>query len=72
MGLWAGGLLGLGGEALDNYALSVLRADLKEPGDADVQAKLEADLAGKADAATIRAKLDQLLAESRAEVTKGV
>lgn len=74
LGLWAGERMGLTGSALEDYALSVMRADLKEPGDDDVFQKVAADLAGAAVACTptqLRTKMDQLLALSRAEIKEG-
>ncbi len=71
VGLWAGGLMGLTGEALENYALSVMRADLAEPGDQDVHRKLVSDLAAARhpiSAAEVRARMDALLAQARLEV----
>ena len=53
--------------------LSVWRADLKEPGDADVLAKLLADAQGAGLAlseADIRAKMDVCLSEATAELAR--
>lgn len=49
VGHWAAEKLGLSGEEADNYATSVIRADLEEPGDEDVFRKLRADLDGAKD-----------------------
>lgn len=60
VGAWAAGLLGMTGDAVDEYALSVVRADLEEPGDDDVFRKLRGDLDGASKAVTddeIRAKM---------------
>jgi hypothetical protein len=43
LGLWAAEKLGLSGEAAATYAKSVVEADFKEAGDADVVAKVLAD-----------------------------
>lgn len=70
-GLWAGGLMGLTGDALENYVLSVMRADLAEPGDQDVHRKLVADLSAArvgVSAAEVRTRMDALLAQARIEV----
>lgn len=46
-GLWAAARLGLPqGEIAEAYAKTVVAADFKEPGDADVIQKMEADLSG--------------------------
>ena len=68
LGEWAAGLLGLEGDEARRYALSVVTSDFEVPGEEDVFAKVERDLAGKADAATIRAKMAELRAAARAQV----
>ncbi|MCB1312765.1 MAG: DUF1476 domain-containing protein [Sedimentitalea sp.] len=68
VGLWAAGLLGKTGEAATDYAKSVVLADFEEAGHEDVVRKLAADLGDKADAATIRAKMDELLPQAKAQI----
>ncbi len=71
---WVGPQLGLTGEALADYVTDVWRADLKHPGDQDVYDKVMGDLVGKnlaIDGATLRAKMDALLAEARRELHDG-
>lgn len=70
LGLWMGEKLGLSGEALENYVLSVWRADLKEPGDQDVFAKLMRDSDAHKLGLTepeLRAKMQEALAQARTE-----
>jgi hypothetical protein len=43
LGQWAAGLMGLSGEAADDYAKSVVMADFQEAGDEDVFRKLRGD-----------------------------
>lgn len=61
LGLWAADLMGKTGDAADEYAKEVIKSDFEEAGDADVIRKVAADLDGKADAATIKAKRMELL-----------
>ncbi|MDO5658993.1 MAG: DUF1476 domain-containing protein [Paracoccus sp. (in: a-proteobacteria)] len=68
LGDWAAGLLGLSGDAARDYAATVVAADFEEAGDEDVYRKVAADLDGKADEATIRAKMDELRATAREQV----
>jgi hypothetical protein len=71
---WAGERMGLSGEALAAYAQSVVKADLKEPGDDDVFRKVLADLAGKNVEVLpheLRAKMDELLQAARVEIKEG-
>ncbi|MFV0293052.1 MAG: DUF1476 domain-containing protein [Paracoccus sp. (in: a-proteobacteria)] len=68
LGEWAGELLGKTGEDAKAYALSVVTSDFDEPGDDDVFRKVAADLAGKADEVTIRAKMDELVAVAREQI----
>ena len=68
LGLWAAGLLGKDGSAADAYALEVVKSDFEEAGDEDVYRKLAGDLGDKADEATIRGKMRELLAEAKAQL----
>ncbi len=68
VGLWAAGLMGKTGEAADAYALEVVSADFEEAGDEDVVRKVVADLAGKASADEVRAKLRELLPVAKAQL----
>ncbi|GGB59140.1 hypothetical protein GCM10011316_33970 [Roseibium aquae] len=43
LGLWAAELLGKSGEAAEDYAKEVVRADFEEPGDEDVFRKIRGD-----------------------------
>ena len=61
IGHWAAQLLGKTGDDEVRYALDVVRADFREAGHEDVVAKLKEDLAGRADEATIRAKMAEFL-----------
>ena len=68
LGLWAAELMGITGEAAAEYAKSVVMADFEEPGDEDVIRKVAKDLAGKADDAAIRVKLDELMPLAREQI----
>lgn len=61
VGLWAAGLLGKSDEAAAEYAMSVVSADFEEAGIEDVVRKVAGDLAGKASADEVRAKMAELL-----------
>lgn len=67
-GLWAADLMGKTGDAAAAYALEVVQADFEEAGIEDVVRKLAADLAGKATADEIRAKLLELLPVAKAQL----
>ncbi len=43
LGLWAADKMGLTGDEVDNYAKSVVLADLEEPGEEDVYRKIRGD-----------------------------
>ena len=47
LGLWAAGLMGLSGADASEYAKTVVRADLQEPGDNDVFVKIRGDFDAK-------------------------
>lgn len=66
-GLWAGGQMELKGAELDDYAVEVVKADFKEPGDGDVLAKVGGDLKAKGikvSEADLRARLDTCLGDA--------
>jgi hypothetical protein len=68
LGLWAADLLGKSGDDAAAYAVEVVSADFDEPGDEDVVRKVVADLAGKASAEEIRAKMKELLPLAKAQL----
>ncbi len=68
LGEWAAGQLGKTGDEARTYAMSVVSADFAEPGEEDVFRKVEADLAGVADGAAIRAQMARLMEEARRQV----
>ncbi len=68
LGLWAAELMGLTGEAANDYAMSVVKADFEEAGHEDVYRKIAGDLGDKADETTIRTKMQEFLAEAKAQL----
>lgn len=68
LGLWAAGLMGKSGEEAEAYAKEVIKADFEEAGYEDVIRKVAGDLGDKSDDATIRAKLNEFLAEAKAQI----
>jgi hypothetical protein len=68
LGLWAAGLMGKSGDEAAAYAVEVVSSDFEEAGVEDVVRKVAADLAGKASADEIRAKLSALMAEAKAQL----
>lgn len=68
LGEWAAELLGHKGDAATAYMREVISADFEAPGDEDVYQKLATDLAGKADEATIRAKMAEFLETAGAQL----
>ncbi len=68
VGLWAAGLMGKTGDAADAYAREVVAADFEEAGSEDVVRKIVADLAGKATADEVRAKVAELMPVAKAQL----
>jgi hypothetical protein len=68
VGLWAAGLMGKSGDDAAAYAMEVVSADFEEAGDEDVVRKVAGDLAGKASADEVRAKLRELLPVAKAQL----
>ncbi|MEL7097840.1 MAG: DUF1476 domain-containing protein [Pseudomonadota bacterium] len=72
LGLWAAELMGKTGDAAADYAKEVVKADFEEAGHEDVYRKVAGDLGDKADEATIRAKMAELMAEAKAQIMSEV
>lgn len=68
VGLWAAGLMGKSAEEAASYAMEVVSADFEEAGSEDVVRKVVADLAGKASADEVRAKLAELMPVAKAQL----
>lgn len=68
VGLWAADLMGKSGDAAAAYALEVVSSDFEEAGDEDVVRKVVADLAGKASADDVRAKMRELLPVAKTQL----
>ncbi len=71
LGHWAASLMGLEGDAVEKYALSVIMSDMEEAGDDDVFRKLRGDLTNANTDITdqaIRDKMAVCLAAAREEV----
>lgn len=75
LGLWAGEKLKKSGDDLAEYTMAVVASDLAERGDDDVLQKVSADFkAGHISISDgeIRAKMDQLLADAKQQIAKGM
>jgi hypothetical protein len=73
-GKWAAAALGLSGSEAEQYAKSVMSADLRAPGDNDIITKVEQDLSAKSITKTraqLREVLDQFAEHARAQISKG-
>ena len=68
LGLWAAELMSKSGEAAEEYAKEVIKADFEEAGDDDVYRKLAGDLGDTADEATIREKMAELHAIAKEQI----
>ncbi|EBA03588.1 hypothetical protein RB2150_03793 [Rhodobacterales bacterium HTCC2150] len=68
LGLWAAEMMGKSGDDADTYAREVIKSDFEEAGDDDVLRKVAADLGDKSDADAIRTKMNELLAEAKAQL----
>ncbi len=64
LGLWAAEILGKEGDAVDAYALEVIKSDFEETGDDDVMRKVAGDLASTdISESDVREKMNSLLVE---------
>ena len=70
LGLWAAELLGKTGDDANAYAVEVVKSDFEEAGHEDVVRKVAGDLGDKADADTVRRKMDELLIVAKGQLVK--
>ncbi len=68
LAVWAAELLGKTGAEAESFAAGVVKADFEEAGHEDVIRHVAAALAGKADAAAVRAKRADCLSEAKAQL----
>ena len=68
LGLWAADLMGLSGEAANDYAKDVIKSDFEEAGHEDVYRKVAGDLGDKASEATIRSQIAAMMIEAKAQL----
>lgn len=68
LGLWAAELMGKSGDDAAAYAAEVVKSDFEEAGHEDLYRKVSGELDGKADEATIRAKMASCLAEAKSQL----
>lgn len=66
--LWAAGLMGKSDDDAQAYVADVIAADFEEAGIEDVVRKVAGDLAGKASADDVRAKMAEMLAVAKAQL----
>jgi len=74
LGLWAAAEMGLKGPQADDYAKTIVQAELTKSGDAAVFQKLKADFAAANVARTdhlIQVKMDEFLTEAKNEIIHG-
>lgn len=75
LGLWAAEKMGLSGDAADDYAKAVVKADFEEAGDDDVFRKVKADLAAKNVTVSdhqLRREMDELMQTAMTQVMSEV
>jgi hypothetical protein len=72
LGLWAADLLGKSGDEAAAYATEVVKSDFEEAGEEDVYRKVSGDLGDRAEEATIRSKMAELMIEAKSQVMKDV
>ena len=68
LGLWAAELMGKTPTEAEEYAKEVVKSDFEEAGHEDVFRKVSGDPGGKADEATIRAKMREFLDQAQKQI----
>lgn len=74
LGLWAAGLMGLDGDAAEDYAKAVIKTDLEEPGEEDVYRKIRKDFDDKGVDQSdhqIRRSMAELMDDAVAQIEAG-
>ena len=74
LGLWAGELMGLQKQHLEDYAKAVVKSDFDQPGDEDVLRKIFEDLKGsgvQVGERDVRLRMDELMAIAREQIKAG-
>jgi hypothetical protein len=74
LGLWAGELMGLEEQHLQDYAAAIVRSEVTAPDDEDVLRRVSGDLSGaglKVSEGQVRGKMDELLAVARGQIQAG-
>jgi hypothetical protein len=74
LGLWAGELMGLEGQNLDDYAAAVVRAEVAGPGEEEVLRRINGDLTAagvKVSEGQVLSKMQEVLAIAREQVKAG-
>ena len=74
LGLWAGELMGLQKQHLEDYAKAVVKSDLEHPADEDVLRKVFEDLKGAGVSIgerDVRLRMDELMAIAREQIKSG-
>ena len=74
LGLWAGELMGLQKQHLEDYAKAVVKSDFDQPGDEDVLRKIFEDLKGsgvQVSERDVRLRMDELMAIAREQIKAG-
>lgn len=68
LGLWAAEIMGKSADDAAAYAKEVIKSDFQEAGDDDVLRKVAFDLGDKSNETAIRAKMDALMTEAKAQL----
>ena len=71
LGLWAAEIMGIEGDAADEYAKEVVKADFEEAGDEDVYRKVKGDLDAKQldiSEHRVRKAMEETMVEARRQI----
>lgn len=68
LGEWAAEILGKTGDDASAYVTDVIKSDLQEAGHEDIVEKLAQDLNGKLSIEDIRAKVGEVMAQTKSEL----
>ena len=72
LGVWAGNLLGKSGQELEDYAMDLVKFEVKAPGIEDIVQRVAGDLIGKASEAEVRSRLGDFMQIARSQIQNDI
>lgn len=72
LGVWAGNLLGKSGQELEDYAMELVKLEVKAPGTEDIVNRVAGDLAGKVTPDEVRSRLGDFMRIAKSQIQNDI